>query len=116
VDSGLQGVLERLNIDRGRIIRTTSREVNLSAAGIRFRVGEKLNIGESLQVKMVLPTIPAVGVIADGTVLRVKDSDDGTFEIALGFSEMDEEVRDEIIRYALGRQREFIRKKRRQGT
>ncbi|GAB4387901.1 MAG: hypothetical protein Kow0025_04100 [Thermodesulfovibrionales bacterium] len=115
IDGALEDVLSMLGVERGEFIRTTSREVNVSAAGIRLRVPDRLNVGDSLEVRMLLPTTPAVGVVTDGTVVRVEPAREGGYEVALGFSEMDEEVRDEIIRYALGRQREFIRQRKRQG-
>lgn len=111
MDHVLEEVLSRLNIERGEFIKTTNREVNVSAAGLKMRVPQRLEVGDSLEVKMLLPTTPAVGVVTDGTVVRVERAEDGGYEVALGFSEMDDEVRDEIIRYALGRQREFIRQR-----
>ena len=61
---------------------------------------------------MLLPTYPPVGVTTHGKVVRVNQTGDGEYEIALHFSEMDEEVKDEIIQYALQRQREIIRKQK----
>jgi hypothetical protein len=114
VEAKLEMVLEELDIKRGEILRAANREVNVSASGIRFRISDELTVGETIEVKMLLPSKPPVGVLTAGKVVRADEVEEG-YEVALDFSEMEDEVRDEIIRYALGRQREIIWQKRRQG-
>jgi c-di-GMP-binding flagellar brake protein YcgR len=47
-----------------------------------------------------------------GSVVRAEDAGEGETEIALQFTDIDDELRDEIIQYALMRQRDIIRKSR----
>lgn len=114
VEAKLEMVLEDLGIKRGDILKAADREVNVSASGIRFRISDELMVGETIEVKMLLPSKPPVGVLTAGKVVRADEVEEG-YEVALDFSEMEDDVRDEIIRYALGRQRELIWQKRRQG-
>jgi hypothetical protein len=107
-------ILEKLDLEAEGLAKAESMPVNVSATGIRFTLKEKVEIGSTVEVKMLLPTSPPVGVVAYGHVVRVKDLDNGKYEVALHFSDMDDEVRDEIIQYALDRQREIIRKQRNQ--
>jgi len=114
INSKLGLILERLHLEGEGLLKAESRQVNVSASGIRFTVKEKVEIGDTLEVKMLLPTCPPVGIITYGNVVRVNDIGNGEYEVALHFSDMDDEVRDEIIQYTLKRQREIIRRQRQQ--
>jgi c-di-GMP-binding flagellar brake protein YcgR len=70
--------------------------------------------GDKLEIKMLLPTGPPIGIITYGNVVRANEIGNDQYEVSLHFSDMDEEVREEIIRYAINRQREIIRKERQQ--
>jgi|GEM_PF-646215 hypothetical protein len=114
VDTKLEVILQKLQIDGYRLMKAEHKHISVSAVGIRFTVNEKLEVGDVLEVKMLLPTSPPVGVVTTGDVVRVNALDDGRYEVAVDFSDMGDDVRDEIIHYALNRQREIIREKRRQ--
>ncbi|HHN65290.1 MAG TPA: PilZ domain-containing protein [Nitrospirae bacterium] len=93
------------------------KEVNLSATGMRFEIEEDVRIGDIVEVKMMLPSSPPVAIQTYGEVVRVKKTErEGKplYEVGLKFTEMTEEVREEIIQYTLKRQREIIRRKRQQ--
>ena len=51
-------------------------------------------------------------LVTYGTVVRVEEMDKGWYEIALHFTDMDDDVRGGIFRYVFDRQREIIRKER----
>jgi c-di-GMP-binding flagellar brake protein YcgR len=53
-------------------------------------------------------------VLTYGTVVRAHDLGNGHYEVALQFTDIDDTVRDEIIQYALNRQRDIIRNMREQ--
>ncbi len=112
INSKLQMILERLQLESEGLTSVKNMPVNLSASGIRFSMDEKVEIGDFLEVKMLLPKYPPTGILAYGNVVKVSDRNDGTHEVSLHFQNMDDEVRDEIIQYALKRQREIIKKER----
>lgn len=88
--------------------------VNLSATGMRFDFDEEVRVGDIMEVKMVLPTYPPVAILTYGEVVRVREVEKGgrtVYETALKFTEMTEEVREEIIQYTLKRQREVIKRR-----
>lgn len=111
INTKLSLVLERLNLQGEGLLDAESRMVNISATGLRFKTGEKADIGDSVEIKMLLPTYPPVGIITFGRVVRV-DKSEGEYDLALHFEEMDEDVRDEIIQYAIRRQRDIARSQR----
>jgi hypothetical protein len=114
ISAKLSLVLERLLLESEGMTKAENKKVNVSAAGIRFSTEEKIEVGDVIEVKMLLPACPPVGILTYGDVTRVLDLGNGEYEVALQFTDMDDEVRDELIQYALKRQREIIRKQREQ--
>ena len=92
-----------------------SRAVNISASGVRLEIEEKVEVGDLVELKMLLPLCPPVAILTFGEVVRVKEKKkDGKvlYETALVFTGLTEEVQEEIIHYTLKRQREIIRRQR----
>ncbi len=105
-------LLERLTLKDEGLLNVQDRPVNLSATGMRVSSPESAGVGDSLEIRMLLPTYPPLGILAYGRVVRVETKENGEYDLALHFEEMDEEVRDEIIQYALKRQREICKSQR----
>jgi hypothetical protein len=105
-------ILERLDMETEGFLQAEKTRVNMSATGMAFRTKERFAAGDTLEVKMLLPARPPLGVIVYGSVIRADDAGDGETEIALHFIEMSEELRNEIVQYSLLRQREIIRSSR----
>lgn len=114
INTKLSLILEKLQFDEEGFINAEVRHVNVSASGIKFRIDEKVEVGDTVEIKMLLPTCPPTGIITYGSVVRSRDLGDGQYEVALHFTDIEDEVRDEIIQYTLKRQRELIRKQRKQ--
>lgn len=112
INTKLSLILEKLQFDDEGFIKAEVRHVNVSASGIKFRVDEKVDPGDTVEIKMLLPTCPPTGIITYGRVVRSKDLGNGQYEVALHFTDIEDEVRDEIIQYTLKRQRELIRRQR----
>lgn len=112
IDAKLGMILERLDLHKGGFAEIENRRVNLSATGMKVVTPEKAEVGDKLEIKMLLPTYPPIGILAFGRVVRVDKTDADTYELALHFDEMDEDIREEIIQYTLKRQRELIRSQR----
>ncbi|VAX27377.1 hypothetical protein MNBD_NITROSPIRAE02-27 [hydrothermal vent metagenome] len=118
INSKLDFLLDTLVLKDVGVLNEEARAVNISASGIRFEIDEEFEPGDVLELKMLLPSYPPVAVLSFGEVARVGVLErDGrrVYDTAIGFVEMTDEVRDEIIRYTLRRQREIIRKRREDG-
>lgn len=105
-------ILERLNLEQEGLAGARSLPVNISASGIRLSLPDRVAVGDTLEIKMLLPVYPPVGVLAHGTVLRVEERGPAAYRTSLQFIDLADEVRDVIIQYTLKRQREIIRKQR----
>jgi hypothetical protein len=114
INAKLGLILERLNIE-GEGLATAERiAVNISASGIRFSVKETIEIGSLVEVKMLLPTNPPVGIVVYGKVVRTETPEAAGPVLSLHFVDLTEEVRDSIIQYTLKRQRDIVRRYREQ--
>jgi len=112
INTKLGMILERLDLHREGFAQIENRRVNLSATGLKVITPEKAEVGDNIEIKMLLPTYPPVGILVFGRVVRVDKAENDEYELALHFDEMDEDIREEIIQYTLQRQREFIRSQR----
>lgn len=115
INMKLELILEKLGSGKGHADIDDNRHVNISASGMKLTTDEQVEIGDMIEVKLYLPTVPTVGIIAFGRAVRVNRTDDGRFEVALHFTGMGDDVRDEIIQYTLKRHREIIRQQRQPG-
>lgn len=105
-------ILERLSPDTESLLDVESQNVNISAAGICFEINEKVKKGDLLEIKMLLPLYPPIGILTYGTVVRAADTGNGQHKIALSFADIEDEIKDEIIQYTLNRQRDIIKRQR----
>ena len=107
-------ILEQLHLDSEGLTKADRITVNISASGIRFKSNVKFDAGDMVEVKMLLPTNPAAGILAYGRAVRVAEIVNGTYETSLHFVSLGDEVRDTIIHYTLKRQRDVVRRFREQ--
>lgn len=108
-------ILQRLHLENEGMTNADRVAVNISASGIRFPSTAKFDIGDTIEIKMLLPTSPDVGVLAHGQVVRIEKMESGATEIGLHFVDLIEEVREVIIQYTLKRQRDIVRQYRERG-
>jgi hypothetical protein len=114
MNAKLNRILERLNLESAGLTTAENKTVNVSATGIRMTFHDRFDIGDIAEIKMLLPSTPPVGIETYGRVVRVRDIGNEEYEVGLQFFDMEDDVRDEIIRYTLQRQREVMLKERQQ--
>ncbi|HOM28596.1 MAG TPA: PilZ domain-containing protein [Deltaproteobacteria bacterium] len=97
------------------LVRTIPREVNISASGMRFISAEPYDIGDILELHIILPMRPLLMVNLIGEVLRLKPlastPDVNRWAVAVRFHRVDDDTREDIIRYLFRRQREVLRQR-----
>ena len=111
VDAALGDIVRHLNMGSEDLSRADSSIVNISATGMRFTTTRSYSSGDTIEIRMLLPLSPPIGVLVVGSVIRGREAGQA-YEISLDFGEMSTEVRDTIIQYTLERQREVIRAER----
>ncbi|HUJ19150.1 MAG TPA: PilZ domain-containing protein [Nitrospirota bacterium] len=113
INAKLDVVIRHLHLESEGLIRARGVPVNLSASGLRFRLDSRPSIGDDLEVKILLPSYPPVGVLVIGRVVRIDEHAAAGFDISLHFIDLTDEVREVIIQYTLKRQREILSRQRR---
>ncbi len=106
--------MERLHLESEKFAAVEHRRVNLSESGMLFTIDERVEAGDIIEIKMILPEYPPVGILTYGKVVRVNNRGDNTYDIAVHFldTDSDSKVKDGIVKYLLRRQREILAGKR----
>ncbi|HOO38281.1 MAG TPA: PilZ domain-containing protein [Deltaproteobacteria bacterium] len=94
------------------LMGTSPRDVNISASGIRFITDDEFELGDVVEVKMILPMVPLLFIRFVGDVIRLKSVtsyETPRSAATIQFLQVDPETKDDIIRYLFRRQRELIR-------
>lgn len=111
----LDQVISLLDLDKDAGTGTgIEREMNISGSGIGLVVDEPLVVGEVLELKISLPLLQLSGAMAIETIGEVvwcsnqnETSGEGKslYSVGIKFISMDEDDREEIVGYALGKKR-----------
>ncbi|MCI4624446.1 MAG: PilZ domain-containing protein [Candidatus Magnetoovum sp. WYHC-5] len=112
INTKLSLLLDKVTLGNEGLIDTEYKKVSLSASGIRLKVIDKLSKSDFVEVKLLLPASPPVGLAVYGIVVWVKKYAENDYEVSIQFADIEESVREEIIQYTLKRQREIFRKER----
>lgn len=104
-------ILDIVDLDHRRHITVVPMEwVNISAAGLRLNLREKIEPGTivALQIELPLETCTRLQVL--GKVLSSDPTEEeNTFRTAVQFLDLSEDVEDLLTRYVFKRQRELLR-------
>ncbi|WP_353684491.1 PilZ domain-containing protein [Thermodesulfovibrio sp. 3907-1M] len=86
-------------------------EVNISGGGMSFISDASYNKGDILELKMVLEAPSPVALFLYGEVVKSELINNG-YRVAVKFVNIDEDIRDHIVRFVFHRQRQILRQKR----
>ncbi|MGD0821167.1 MAG: PilZ domain-containing protein [Desulfomonilia bacterium] len=121
-DKGLWEVNRKLDLlihmfladDFRSLMNTSPKDVNISASGMRFISNEAYEIGDFVEIHLILPMVPLLFVRLVGEVIRQKaltSAQIKRYAVAVKYLQVDNDTRDDIIRYLFRRQREVLRKR-----
>ncbi|MDI9571108.1 MAG: PilZ domain-containing protein [Pseudomonadota bacterium] len=87
--------------------------VNISGSGISFSIPESFRVGDIIELKMILANAQSLPVYlyAYAEVKKAERQASGCV-VSAKFIQMDDAIRDEIVRFVFEREREIIREKR----
>jgi len=121
-DEQLSACLHILNAKLDSIIRSLAfpadshkemdfKMVNISAGGLSLKSGEDFETDRPVEVRVMLPTAPLIIFYIYGHVVKCESSCE-KYKVCIEFSDIDDDIREEIAKYVFHRQREVLRKKR----
>lgn len=87
------------------------KKISISGNGMSFFSPEVLENGTVIEGQIVLTIINPVALFLYGIVVQTESLENGC-QVAVRFINMDESIRNEIIRFVFEREREMIREKR----
>lgn len=88
-------------------------QVNISAGGLSTSAMEPVAEGDMVEVRMMLPTAPFFVFYVYGVVVGVEQAA-SNWRVSVEFTVIDEDIREQIVKFVFERQREILRKRRRQ--
>lgn len=113
LNSKLDSIIQMLASQKKEYERLPLRQINISAGGMRTWVENGLALNDLVEVRMMLPTAPFMVFYIYGTVVKIEQSANKC-RVSVEFTEIDDDIREQIVKYVFERQREILRKKRRQ--
>jgi hypothetical protein len=111
LNAKLDSIISSLSVEREGFSALTYQMINISASGLSFMAKEKYNIGDFLEAKVLLYMYPHVAFYLYGDVVKTEREGD-QFHTGVKFTEMSDDIRDEIIKFVFRRQRELLSAKR----
>lgn len=85
-----------------------AKNVNISGGGVKFTCSDFFPDGDKILIRTFLPTHSHV-LKLHCEVVRSTPHNNGTFEVAARFLDVDETTRDKIIKYIFAKQRKLLR-------
>jgi len=121
-DQALSTCLQILNSKLDSIIRLIAspmngnkevdfEKVNISAGGLSISCDEAHAPGSLLEMRLMLPTAPLMIFYIYGSVVKCEMANQ-RYDIFVEFTEIDDDIREQIAKYVFQKQREILRKNR----
>lgn len=111
INAKLDAIMRMIAIYQGGFESLPLKSVTLSASGLDFLSDTEISVGNIMEIKIILFSLPPVAIQLYGEVLSSSKSQD-QFRIALKFLPMDDHIRNEIVRFVFEKEREILRVKR----
>ncbi len=107
----LDSILMLLTFHREGFSTLPYRSVNISGGGMSFMWNQGFPKGSIIELKMLLPMFPPVAMYVYGELVS-SEQKGAEFALAVKFVNIEEDIRDEIVRFVFKKQREALREKR----
>jgi hypothetical protein len=104
------GYLDKEHVNSSNMIL---KSIMIGGAGFSFVSTKKYSLTDTLEVKMLLPSSTPLLLYLYCKVVQSEGSCDGYFT-ALRFIQMDDSIRDKILRFVFEKEREILRAKRKE--
>lgn len=111
INSKLDYLINLWNLREGDFCSLSSTEVNISGGGMSFMSDSPYNKGDILELKTVLESPSPMALYLYGEVLKCEKLND-TYRVAVQFINIEEDIRDYIVRFVFYRQRQILRQKK----
>lgn len=114
INSKLDAILNVMSIRSEGVPALKTTKVNISGNGLSFESDHGYEIDQLLELKFILPYPGEAVLYVYGNVVRAENDEPEKVTVSVRFTVIDEDVREKIVKYVFEKQREQIRKLRRQ--
>lgn len=111
INSKLDFLINLLSIKQEGFSSLPVKQVNISGGGMSFFSDTPYNIGDVIELKTVLELLYPVAMYLYGEVLSCEKKNE-EYKIRVEFINIDEDIRDYIVRFVFHRQRQIIRQQK----
>jgi len=111
IHAKLDEIIKLLTLGQGGFLSLPIKPINISGNGLCFNNPESLPLGAVVETQIILTSGPPLPLYLVGEVVVVEPADKG-YRIAIRFINIDETIRNEIIRFVFAREREILREKK----
>jgi hypothetical protein len=111
LNAKLDAIINMITFQREGFSSLPFTNVNISGGGLSFYSKDWYNVGDILELKMLLPLMPPTALYLYGKVMKVEKPAEG-YLIGVKFLDLDEDIQDLIVRFVFQRQRDILREKR----
>ena len=114
LNNKLDYLINLLSPQREGFVSMSFEPLNISGSGMRLNTSEPFNLGEILEIRMVLEAYPSKVLHLFGEVVRMEAmvSRPGTYSVGVRFVGMSDEVRNEIVKFDFKKHKEKLLKKK----
>jgi len=113
INAKLDTIMSILTLSQAGFDSLAPHYVTISASGMALFLENDIPPDACLEIKALLFSLSPVALQIYGKVLTVKKHDN-RYRIAVKFSSMDDQIRNEIVRFVFEKEREMLREKRRE--
>lgn len=114
INTKLDAIIDLLTHKNREVYALVPVPVNISGSGMSFLTTEHFEPGDVLELKMMIPTSGDTVYYVYGEVVKLSEATDGRNAVFVKFNVIDEDIRDQIVRFVFEKQREDLRKKKRE--
>jgi hypothetical protein len=111
INAKLDTILNILTLSQAGFDSLPPHSATVSASGMAFFLEDDIPADTYVEIKMLLFSLSPVAMQIYGKVLAAKKKND-QYRIAVKFSPMDDQIRDEIVRFVFEKEREILREKK----
>jgi hypothetical protein len=115
LNAKLDSIIRLLVFSSSRYKELDFEMVNISAGGMALASAEGYGGGDYVEIRLMLPTSPFMILYVYGNVVNCEPACE-KYQVCVQFSEIDDDIREQIAKYVFHRQREILRKKRSHST
>jgi len=111
INAKLDSIINILTFSQAGFDSLIPHSATISANGMAFLLKEDIPVDACVEIKILLFSLSTVAVQVYGKVLTVKEQD-SQYRVAVKFSPMDDQIRNEIVRFVFEKEREMLREKK----